>query len=120
MWNKKINKYQDFFLISGKNSPVKLKLGMPIFDHNECISKYQTLNAAISNKQLCAGGIFAKDSCTGDSGGPLMRKLPDGIWETVAIVSYGHGCGRDGWPGVYTSVASYLDWIQSTMRSTNV
>nr|ADF43208.1 prophenoloxidase activating proteinase 1 [Biston betularia] len=106
--------------LNGKNSPVKLKLGMPIFDHNECVNKYQTLSATITNKQLCAGGVFSKDSCTGDSGGPLMRKRPEGIWETVAVVSFGHGCGRDGWPGVYTSVASYLDWIQNTMRSTNV
>lgn len=106
--------------LSGKGSPVKLKLGMPIFSKSECFSKYKGLGAELTNKQLCAGGIFAEDACRGDSGGPLMRKTPSGIWETVAVVSFGNGCGRDGWPGVYTSVASYLNWIQDTMASTNV
>lgn len=105
--------------ISGKKSPVKLKLGLPIFDKNDCLNKYRPLGAELSEKQLCAGGAYAQDSCKGDSGGPLMRKLSNGIWETIGVVSFGNGCGRDGWPGVYTSVASYDDWIRSTMRSTN-
>ncbi|XP_026315527.1 serine protease 7-like [Hyposmocoma kahamanoa] len=105
--------------LSGKKSPVKLKLGLPIFDKNDCLNKYRPLGAELSEKQLCAGGAYAQDSCKGDSGGPLMRKLSNGIWETIGVVSFGNGCGRDGWPGVYTSVASYDDWIRSTMRSTN-
>lgn len=74
----------------------------------------------MTDNQICAGGVFAEDACRGDSGGPLMMLRPDGIWESVAVVSFGYGCGRDGWPGVYTSVVSYSDWILSTMRSTNV
>lgn len=93
---------------------------MPIFRKDECITKYSRLGASISDKQICAGGNFASDSCRGDSGGPLMRKRPEGIWESVAVVSFGNGCGMDGWPGVYTSVEHYLGWIDQTMRSTNV
>lgn len=92
---------------------------MPVFDKSECDSKYSTLGARLTERQICAGGIFAKDACRGDSGGPLMRKRSDGDWESVAVVSFGYGCGRDGWPGVYTSVASYRDWIVSTMSATN-
>lgn len=105
--------------LSGKNSPVKLKLGLPIFNKDDCFNKYKPLGAELSEKQLCAGGAYAQDSCKGDSGGPLMRKLAAGIWEAVGVVSFGNGCGRDGWPGVYSSVASYNDWIKSTMRSSN-
>ncbi|CAB3223237.1 unnamed protein product [Arctia plantaginis] len=105
--------------LEGRSSPVKLKLGLPIYNKNECVSKYSTLGANLGDKQLCAGGVFAQDACRGDSGGPLMKRRPEGIWETVGVVSFGYGCGRDGWPGVYTSVAGYIDWITSTLQSTN-
>ncbi|XP_032514935.2 phenoloxidase-activating enzyme 1-like [Danaus plexippus] len=106
--------------LGGKSSPVKLKLALPLFSKSRCVQKYRSLQAELTSGQLCAGGVFAEDACRGDSGGPLMRKSPSGIWQSIAIVSFGNGCGRDGWPGVYTSVPSYLDWIQQTMRSSNV
>lgn len=106
--------------LEGRNSPIKLKLVMPIYNKDECNRKYRRLGADLIDKQICAGGVFAEDACKGDSGGPLMMMRSDGAWESVAIVSFGRGCGNDGWPGVYTSVASYLDWILTTMRSTNV
>ncbi|XP_075974162.1 phenoloxidase-activating enzyme 1-like [Anticarsia gemmatalis] len=105
--------------LDGRNSPIKLKLGLPIFKKDDCVSKYRTLGAVLGENQLCAGGAFAEDACRGDSGGPLMKKRPDGVWETVGVVSFGYGCGRDGWPGVYTSVAGYIDWIKSTLQSSN-
>ncbi|CAG9785716.1 unnamed protein product [Diatraea saccharalis] len=105
--------------LKGSSSPVKLKLVLPIFDKNECVNKYRTLGANLIERQICAGGTFAEDACRGDSGGPLMMKRPEGTWVSVGVVSFGYGCGRDGWPGVYTSVASYTDWIQSVLESSN-
>lgn len=105
--------------LNGRNSPVKLKLNVPIFAKNDCASKYRQLGVDLTDRQICAGGVFAEDACRGDSGGPLMLRRPDGVWETVAVVSFGYGCGRDGWPGVYTSVANYIDWIESTLQSSN-
>ncbi|XP_050665142.1 phenoloxidase-activating enzyme 1-like [Leptidea sinapis] len=106
--------------LEGKNSPRKLKLSLPIFDKSECVAKYSTLKAELTEGQICAGGEFAKDACRGDSGGPLMKKASSDDWECVAVVSFGFGCGSDGWPGVYTSVAAYNDWIRQTMRSSNL
>lgn len=70
------------------------------------------------NFQLCAGGELGKDSCKGDSGGPLMAKDPDtGNWITSGIVSIGpNDCGKFGVPGVYTSVKEYMCWITETVR----
>lgn len=105
--------------LNGKNSNIKMKLSLPIFDKLECDSKYLNLRARLTENQVCAGGEFAKDACRGDSGGPLMKRKDNGDWESVAVVSFGNGCGRDGWPGVYTSVSSYRSWILSNMRSYN-
>lgn len=45
-----------------------------------------------------------KDSCTGDSGGPLMY---EGV--LVGITSWGLGCAR--YPGVYARVSAAYGWI---------
>lgn len=47
----------------------------------------------------------------GDSGGPLVAKVCDNIWAIVGIVSYGVGCATPGFPGVYTRVPVYAQWI---------
>lgn len=79
-----------------------------------CQSHYTDNKVKISEKQLCALGEKDSkgehtDACGGDSGGPLvMRK--DGKYHLVGVVSLGAGCGS-GVPGVYTRVASYLQWV---------
>merc|ERR1712050_253395 len=50
----------------------------------------------------------------GDSGGPLVVK-EDGRWTVVGVVSYGLGCARTGYAGVYARVTNYLDWINSNI-----
>ncbi|TKC39021.1 hypothetical protein EI555_015990, partial [Monodon monoceros] len=46
----------------------------------------------------------------GDSGGPPVCQLNDS-WAQVGIVSWGIGCGRRGYPGVFTEVSFYKDWV---------
>jgi secreted trypsin-like serine protease len=33
----------------------------------------------------------------------------------AGIVSYGFGCGRIGYPGIYTNVYYFLDWIKENV-----
>lgn len=75
----------------------------------------------LTGNMLCAGvPEGGRDSCYGDSGGPLFVEGPNGPVE-VGIVSWGAGpedadaaCGFANAYGVYTRVANYRDWIAKT------
>ncbi|XP_057886741.1 vitamin K-dependent protein C isoform X2 [Melospiza georgiana] len=82
---------------------------IPIVPRNECA---QAMRSRISDNMLCAGSLGdRKDSCHGDSGGPMFTRYKD-TWFLVGLVSWGEGCGRKGKFGVYTKVSQYLEWIQ--------
>lgn len=82
---------------------------VPILTLRQCRAmKYRA--SRITSYMLCAGR-GAMDSCQGDSGGPLLVNTGD-RYEIVGIVSWGVGCGRPGYPGVYTRVSRYLNWLK--------
>ncbi|KAJ0173663.1 hypothetical protein K1T71_010812 [Dendrolimus kikuchii] len=105
-------------LLTGTESDVKLKVDVPVVNNTYCSSVYKKVNRLITSTQLCAGGIKGKDSCRGDSGGPLMgQPYETNKWMVLGIVSYGPSpCGTAGWPGVYTRVGAYVDWILANLR----
>ncbi len=53
-----------------------------------------------------------KDTCGGDSGGPLFDEDggPGGVPLLAGVTSYGIQCDA-GYPGIYTNVGSYASWI---------
>lgn len=76
-----------------------------IVEQSDCLSHDGTSDS------ICAGlPEGGRDSCQGDSGGPLVK---DGV--IYGVVSRGIGCGKAGYPGVYTSVKHHLKWIKSVM-----
>ncbi|XP_065072462.1 CLIP domain-containing serine protease B10 [Ochlerotatus camptorhynchus] len=96
-----------------RHSGVKQKALVPIVDQQQCRQKWSRIT--LSEGQLCAGAQYSIDSCSGDSGGPLMTQSL--YWTVEGIVSFGYKCGLEGWPGVYTRVSSYVDWIKSVIRA---
>ena len=108
----------------GQRSEMLLKVDVPIISNqlcqvwfNEESNKQESEIIVISDGRICAGTeLGGKDSCLGDSGGPLMIKQ-DGRYVLVGVVSTGIGCGRPKLPGLYTRVHTYLDWITENLES---
>ncbi len=75
---------------------------------------------SIGDTEICATGPpGGKDSCFGDSGGPLVVAA-DGTprgYVQVGVVSWGPQCGNPLYPGVYTRVSSFADWINKTQAA---
>lgn len=102
---------------NAKYSAKKLKLIVPVAGQQQCASKFNQARIQILSTHLCAGGKRGEDSCQGDSGGPLMRKdSRNNQWFVEGVVSFGGKCGTAGLPGVYTRIASYVDWIHQNVQ----
>ncbi|XP_076651456.1 trypsin delta-like [Halictus rubicundus] len=83
------------------------KVYVPIVAKTSCDAAYKSMQG-VPHGQICAGyDAGGKDSCQGDSGGPLVV---DG--RLAGVVSWGKGCGTPKYPGVYTDVAYYREWIR--------
>ncbi len=97
-------------LTQGSHYPNDLmQINMPVINFDTCNNSYQIL----TTNMFCAGYIDgSKDSCQGDSGGPLIQGN-----KLSGIVSFGgseeQACGAPNFPGVYTKVSNYIDWIES-------
>ncbi|XP_055050402.2 chymotrypsin-like protease CTRL-1 isoform X1 [Misgurnus anguillicaudatus] len=91
---------------------------IPIVSNFACNIAY---NGSITDNMLCAGllNVGGKDSCQGDSGGPLVVREGN-RWIQAGVVSFGRGCADSSFPGVYTRVSQYQDWIPSVIRSVDV
>ena len=93
-----------------------MQLQIPVVAQDRCkeaLSRFKT--ARIDEKVLCAGyAKGGKDACQGDSGGPLIFPRGDRAY-LIGIVSYGYRCAEPGYPGVYTRITKFTDWIQNNL-----
>ena len=114
----------------GTKTPTKLQeVELPAVDDATCKERFK--NAGIWEADdmtfavtLCAGGIVGKDTCSGDSGGPLLGRDEDGDWVQTGITSarFGELCAQS-LPSIFTEVNSSLieddepsiwDWVTET------
>jgi len=92
-----------------------------VVTNEECKEKFKQFNNVdIGDTKLCARDRNDKvDACQGDSGGPLVvfkrgddRKFRHYL---IGVVSFGYRCAVKGFPGVYTRVTEFDDWIRKTV-----
>ncbi|XP_045621671.2 phenoloxidase-activating factor 3 isoform X1 [Procambarus clarkii] len=101
-----------------ENSPtsdILQRVHLPQVDLEECKNLYE---GNVTPDELCFGGAGRRDSCVGDSGGPLFAVgLGNPTYTLIGVVSRGRSqCGTPGIPAVYTNVAHYRQWIIENLR----
>ncbi|XP_045136644.1 phenoloxidase-activating factor 1-like isoform X2 [Portunus trituberculatus] len=98
----------------GPDTQILQQVRIPFVSRDECNPHY---NNALLPEQVCFGGDGRRDSCFGDSGGPVVAPAPGGSFLLLALVSFGQpSCGVEGVPAVYTSMAAYRSWILENIK----
>ncbi|KAK6470262.1 granzyme A-like [Huso huso] len=99
--------------LKGQPSDKLMEVNVTIIDRQTCNSP-EYYNHGITRNMFCAGDIKGgKDSCDGDSGGPIIC---NSIYS--GIVSFGQDCGLPCKPGVYARFTDeILDWIAKETQS---
>ena len=93
---------------------------MPVHPNSVCNSQtgYEGKGFELTDSHLCAGNLTSGgvDSCSGDSGGALVCDAGEFIgYVLTGVVSFGVDCGEPNFPGIYTRVTHYMNWIESKM-----
>jgi len=98
----------------GNSSRSLMEVSLPVVANDICNRSY----GIITENMICGGfEEGGMDSCQGDSGGPLVVADENGNWYLAGIVSFGYGCAREDFYGVYTRVSQYTTWIEALMAS---
>ena len=84
---------------------------LPLVSNPICERTYKYFNSSI---KFCAGGERA-DTCSGDSGGPVICKTRAGTSYLCGITSYGSDYECASFPSVYTKVDAFYPWISKYM-----
>jgi len=97
---------------SGSLPPALQVVTVPIVGRPKCNTQYASFGG-VTDQMICAGiDEGGLDACQGDSGGPLVI---NGVLE--GATSWGYGCARPNYAGVYTRIGSFVDWIRARIIS---
>jgi len=92
---------------------------LPIINNKQCEAMYEKagFREHIPHIFICAGyREGGKDSCEGDSGGPMGVMRKDGRFMLSGVISWGIGCAEKNQPGVYTRISEFREWIGEILQ----
>ncbi|KAM9368179.1 transmembrane protease serine 12-like [Phaethornis superciliosus] len=100
----------------GQTSDVLQEARVEIIPSSICNS-FEAYAGVVNEKMFCAGSMSGSvDACQGDSGGPLScYDQSTSRYYLMGIASYGQGCGRPRFPGVYVHLSLYSRWINDEL-----
>jgi secreted trypsin-like serine protease len=101
----------------GQDMPDRMQFAqVPITTDDECAKDYDS-GSFDARTMVCAGyPQGGTDTCTGDSGGPLLAAVRGGF-RLAGATSFGEGCAQAGKPGVYARVAEgpIREWLKTVV-----
>jgi secreted trypsin-like serine protease len=103
---------------SGGQPTNMLKVQLEVVPGDNCLVH----GAFKEDMMICVGKGDQRDTCPGDSGGPIVYKEHDDDerWIGVGLVSFGGpGCGLPGVRGTYTKLSNYRKWIATYVPISN-
>ena len=100
---------------SGSQSNILQEATVTTLSNNSQCRRSNHRHDRITENMICAQAA-GRDACRGDSGGPLAVRAQDGSYSQIGVVSWGRGCARQGYPGVYTRLTSLLPWLTETIN----
>jgi secreted trypsin-like serine protease len=101
---------------SMRQQRVLLYARVPFVADRTCATAYRKAGVSLVAPESICAGKRGVDTCQGDSGGPMVRRGPGGAWVQVGIVSWGLGCARADYPGVYSQVSAFRPAIRAATR----
>ncbi|WP_380878407.1 hypothetical protein ACFB49_16840 [Sphingomonas sp. DBB INV C78] len=91
-----------------------MEVALTILQQSACATR-ASYRSALIPETICAGSSDGRDSCNGDSGGPMTRA--EGKERVlVGLVSFGYGCGIKGVPALYVNAGAYRQWMTDAMK----
>ena len=88
---------------------------VPIVPDEKCNSS-RSYNGLITKNMVCAGlDEGGKDACQFDSGGPMVCKEGE-HWIQTGVVSFGNGCAKPYYYGVYVDMQELSGWVKRIIQ----
>lgn len=99
-----------------KKIPILQKVNLTVINFEKCkeiIRRENRLILGLHQSQLCTNDFGRRDTCKGDSGGPLQTLQANiSVSTIIGIISSGVYCATNV-PSLYTNVSYYLDWTEN-------
>ena len=96
-------------------SNVLLYATVSVVNFTTCYNALQARGNTVYSSMLCTSSTSNTDSCSGDSGGPVVCAL-GGTKYLAGVVSWGIDCAT-GFPSANTYVSAYTDAINTAISN---